>query len=115
WPDRALGRRQADEPRDLRGLYRDPARPGARTGRHRHSRQKAAAILKERGAWFLFLPPDSPDLNPIEMAYAKLKAHLRRIGARTIDALWKAVGDICRFYPPDECRNYLQTAGYAPK
>lgn len=52
-----------------------------------HKSEKAGAILKERGAWFLFLPPYSPDLNPIEMAFAKLKAHLRRIGARTIDAL----------------------------
>ncbi len=43
------------------------------------------------------------DLNPIEMAFAKLKAHLRRIGARTIDALWRAVGHICDLYSPDEC------------
>ncbi|MGB8435344.1 MAG: transposase, partial [Burkholderiales bacterium] len=61
-----------------------------------------------------FLPPYSPDLNPIERAFAKLKAHLRRIGARTIDALWRAVGDICALYTPDECRNYLTAAGYAP-
>ena len=60
-----------------------------------HKSAKAEAILKQRGAWFLFLPPYSPDLNPIEMAFAKLKAHLRRIGARTIDALWRAIGDIC--------------------
>ena len=46
-----------------------------------HKSAKAEAILKQRGAWFLFLPPYSPDLNPIEMAFAKLKAHLRRIGA----------------------------------
>lgn len=78
-----------------------------------HKSGKAQAILNERGAWFLFLPPYSPDLNPIEMAFAKLKAHLRRIGARTIDALWKAVGDICDLYSPDECRNYLRNAGYA--
>jgi transposase len=78
-----------------------------------HKSAKAAAILGERGSWFLFLPPYSPDLNPIEMAFAKLKAHLRRIGARTIDALWRAVGDICALYPPDECRNYLTAAGYA--
>lgn len=77
-----------------------------------HKSEKAAAILKERGAWFLFLPPYSPDLNPIEMAFAKLKAHLRRIGARTIDALWKAVGDICGLYSPEECWNYLKAAGY---
>ena len=78
-----------------------------------HKSEKAAAILKERGAWFLFLPPYSPDLNPIEMAFAKLKAHLRRIGARTIDALWQAIGDICALYSPDECWNYLKAAGYA--
>lgn len=78
-----------------------------------HKSEKAKAILKERGAWFLFLPPYSPDLNPIEMAFAKLKAHLRRIKARTIDALWKAVGDICDLYSSDECWNYLRAAGYA--
>jgi transposase len=77
-----------------------------------HKSEKAKAILKERGAWFLFLPPYSPDLNPIEMAFAKLKAHLRRIGARTIDALWKAVGSICDLYTPDECWSYLKEAGY---
>lgn len=77
-----------------------------------HKSEKAKAILKERGAWFLFLPPYSPDLNPIEMAFAKLKAHLRRIGARTIDDLWKAVGNICDLYTPDECSNYLREAGY---
>jgi len=77
-----------------------------------HKSERAKAILKERGAWFLFLPPYSPDLNPIEMAFAKLKAHLRRIGARTIDALWKAVGNICDLYTPDECWNYLREAGY---
>lgn len=78
-----------------------------------HKSEKAKAVVEERGAWFLFLPPYSPDLNPIEMAFAKLKAHLRRIGARTIDALWRAVGDICALYTPDECRNYLIAAGYA--
>jgi hypothetical protein len=52
----------------------------------------AQVVLAQRGAWVLFLPPYSPDLNPFEMAFAKLKAHLRRIGERTIHALWKAVG-----------------------
>ena len=79
-----------------------------------HKSAKAEAILKQRGAWFLFLPPYSPDLNPIEMAFAKLKAHLRRIGAKTIDALWRAIGDICALYSEQECRNYLKDAGYAP-
>lgn len=79
-----------------------------------HKSEKAKAILRQRGAWFLFLPPYSPDFNPIEMAFAKLKAHLRRIGARTVDDLWKAVGSICDLYSPDECWNYFHAAGYAP-
>jgi transposase len=86
-----------------------------------HKSAKAEAILRQRGAWFLFLPPYSPDLNPIEMAFAKpalseaegLKAHPRRIGARTIDALWKAIGDICALYSENECWNLFQHAGYA--
>jgi transposase len=77
-----------------------------------HKSENAKAILKERGAWFLFLPPYSPDLNPIEMAFSKLKSHLRRIGARTIDELWKAIGDICDLYSPEECQNYFMEAGY---
>lgn len=54
----------------------------------------------------------SPDLNPIEMAFAKLKAHLRKAEARTIDALWKAIGSICDLYSPGEYWNYLKDAGY---
>ena len=77
-----------------------------------HKSEKATAILKAHGAWFLYLPPYSPDLNPIEMAFAKLKAHLRKAKARTIEALWQAVGSICELYPPDECLNYLKAAGY---
>lgn len=77
-----------------------------------HKSEKAKAILKARGACFLFLPPYSPDLNPIEMAFAELKAHLRKAGTRTIDALWKAVGSICDLYTGEECWNYLKEAGY---
>ena len=68
-----------------------------------HKSAKAAQCLKDKGAWFLFLPPYSPDLNPIEMAFAKLKAHLRKAATRTYDALWRAVGDICGLYDPEEC------------
>jgi transposase len=78
-----------------------------------HKSAKAAQCLKNIGAWFLFLPPYSPDLNPIEMAFAKLKAHLRKTAARTIQDLWKALGDICDLFSPDECWNYLLHAGYA--
>ena len=77
-----------------------------------HKSEKAAKMLRERGAWFLFLPAYSPDPNPIEMAFSKLKAHLRRIGARTLDALWRAVGEICDLFTPEECWNFFKAAGY---
>ncbi len=63
-----------------------------------HKSKKAKAFLKKQGAWVLFLPPYSPDLNPIEMAFSKLKAHLRRLKARTISELWDAVDSICDLY-----------------
>ncbi len=69
---------------------------------------KAENILRAKGVWFLFLPPYSPDLNPIEMAFSKLKAHLRKMKARTIDDLWKAIGDICKLFTPEECSNYFK-------
>lgn len=77
-----------------------------------HKSPRAAECLKERGAWFLFLPKYSPDLNPIEMAFAKLKTLLRKATARTLDDLWRAVGNICDLFTPDECWNYLKAAGY---
>jgi transposase len=78
-----------------------------------HKSEKAAQCLKERGAWFLFLPAYSPDLNPIEQAFAKIKAHLRKAEARTFDALWRVLGDICDLFEPQECWNFLKAAGYA--
>jgi transposase len=84
-------------------------RPSALTSPRRGRSGKRTACR----AWFLFLPPYSPDLNPIEMAFAKLKAHVRRVGARTLDALWRAVGNICDLYSPEECWSYLKAAGYA--
>lgn len=78
-----------------------------------HDSAKARAALAERGAWFLFLPSYSPDLNPIEMAFSKLKAHLRAAGARSYDALWRAVGNICDLFEPRECWNFFRHAGYA--
>lgn len=77
-----------------------------------HKSPRAAEALAEVGAWFLFLPKYSPDLNPIEMAFAKLKALLRKAKARTYDTLWRAVGDICGLFEPQECWNYLKEAGY---
>jgi transposase len=77
-----------------------------------HKSPRAAQALAERGAWFLFLPKYSPDLNPIEQAFAKLKTLLRKAKARTYDALWRAVGDICNLFEPQECWNCLKDAGY---
>jgi transposase len=80
-----------------------------------HKSETAESFLRARGAWFLFLPPYSPNLNPIEMAFSKLKAHLRKIKARTIDELWKAIGNICKLFTPAECSNYFNAAGYGFK
>jgi transposase len=77
-----------------------------------HRSPKAATILKDIGAWFLFLPPYSPDLNPIEMAFAKLKALIRKAAARTYDQLWKAVGQVCDLFTEEECYNFFKAAGY---
>jgi len=79
-----------------------------------HKSPKAAAVLRQRGCWMLFLPAYSPDLNPIEMAFSKLKAHLRRLGARTYDHLIQALGEICDLFDPEECWNFFRASGYAP-
>jgi transposase len=78
-----------------------------------HKSERAAELVRQRGAWLLFLPPYSPDLNPIEMAYAKLKALLRKTAARTFDALSLALADICDLFEPTQCRNFFKAAGYA--
>ena len=77
-----------------------------------HKNAKAEAAVRARGAWMLFLPQYSPDLNPIEMAFAKLKAHLRKAATRTFDTLITALGDICHLFQPGECWNYFVKAGY---
>ncbi len=77
-----------------------------------HKNAAAAKAMREAGCWFLFLPPYSPDLNPIEMAFAKLKAHLRRIGARTFTDIFKALKEVCDLFSQEECWNYFKAAGY---
>ena len=77
-----------------------------------HRSTLAASILKEIGAWFLFLPKYSPDLNPIEMAFSKLKALIRKVAARTYEELWQAVGHVCSLFTPKECYNFFKAAGY---
>ena len=78
-----------------------------------HKSAAAEATIRARGARLLFLPPYSPDLNPIEMGFAKLKALLRARAIRTIDALWRAIGEICDLFSPQECQNFFAAAGYA--
>ncbi len=77
-----------------------------------HRNKEAAAALHAHGCRFLYLPPYSPDLNPIELAFSKLKTHLRRIGARSFTSVFVAIGDICNMYSPQEGWNYFQAAGY---
>ncbi|WP_420236049.1 transposase [Sulfitobacter faviae] len=69
--------------------------------------------MRRRGCWFLFLPPYSPELNPINLAFSKLKAHLRRIGARIFDALFEALADIWGLFELEGCWNFMKAAGYA--
>lgn len=71
--------------------------------------------IEKVGARLLFLPPYSPDFNPIEMAFSKLKALLRKAAARTIDELWSVVADCLAAFTAQECRQYFQAAGYDPE
>lgn len=77
-----------------------------------HKSPKAQELVRATGAWLLFLPPYSPDLNPIEMAYSKLKTLLRKRAARSFDAIAEAIDEICNLYSATECRNYFKAAGY---
>ncbi len=77
-----------------------------------HKVDGVAAAIKAAGASVRYLPAYSPDLNPIEMAFAKLKAALRKGAARTVEALWKLIGKFIKTIAPDECANYFRHAGY---
>jgi transposase len=78
-----------------------------------HKGEEAAELVEASGARLLFLPPYSPDLNPIEMLFAKLKTLLRKAERRTREALWLTIGKLLSAFTPDECANYLRHAGYA--
>ena len=71
--------------------------------------------IEKAGARLLLLPPYSPDFNPIEMAFSKLKALLRKAAARTIDELWSVVARCLSAFTPEECRHYFEAAGYDPE
>jgi transposase len=79
-----------------------------------HRSDKIRQAIETRGATLLYLPKYSPDLNPIENAFAKLKAALRRAAARSTEALWTCIGQIIGTYTPRECANYFRAAGYDP-
>jgi transposase len=69
--------------------------------------------LRAVGAKLIFLPPYSPDLNPIEQVFAKLKILLRKAAARTVEATWRRIGVLIDEFSPQECANYLRDSGYA--
>ena len=77
-----------------------------------HKGAGVRAAIEAAGASLLYLPPYSPDFNPIEQAFAKLKAMLRKAAERTLDDLWRSIGRIIDTFTPTECANYFAAAGY---
>jgi len=77
-----------------------------------HKGARVRALIEAVGASLLYLPPYSPDFNPIETAFAKLKALLRKAAERTIEGLWTAIGCLIETFTPAECANYFAAAGY---
>jgi len=77
-----------------------------------HKGPRVREMIKAAGAELRYLPPYSPDFNPIENAFARLKALLRKAAERTVDRLWAAIGRIVDLFTPAECRNYFANAGY---
>jgi transposase len=78
-----------------------------------HKGKAVRQAIRAAGAKLLFLPAYSPDLNPIEQVFAKLKTLLRKAAARTVEATWKSIGQLLDRFTPSECANYLRNAGYA--
>jgi transposase len=80
-----------------------------------HKGQAVRRAIRSTGAKLFFLPAYSPDLNPIEQVFAKLKTLLRKAAERTIEATWKRIGQLLNRFTPAECANYIVNAGYASK
>lgn len=78
-----------------------------------HKGRAVRQAIRSVGAKLLFLPPYSPDLNPIEQVFAKLKHWLRKSAKRTVETLCDRIGTLLDTFPPNECRNYLANSGYA--
>jgi len=79
-----------------------------------HKRKAVRRLIRSVGAKLIFLPKYSPDLNPIEQVFAKLKHLLRKAAARTVEAVCTAIGQLLGTFTPAECANYFKNAGYAP-
>lgn len=77
-----------------------------------HKGPRVREMIDAVGAKLLYLPPYSPDFNPIENAFSKLKALLRKAAERTVSGLWSAIGRLIDLFPPAECANYFKAAGY---
>jgi transposase len=77
-----------------------------------HKGPAVRALIRAAGARLLYLPPYSPDFNPIEKAFAKLKAGLRKAAQRTVEGLWGAIGGLIDTFTPVECVNYFEACGY---
>jgi transposase len=80
-----------------------------------HKGQAVRRAIRNRGAKLFFLPAYSPNLNPIEQVFAKLKTLLRKAEERTVEATWKRIGQLLDCFSPAECANYLVNSGYASK
>src|SRR5664279_4169999 len=113
---RSLRHRRADQRRKLPRLRGTDPGPGDiviadNLGSHKGRAVRAA--IRKAGAKLFFLPPYSPDLNPIEQVFAKLKTLLRKAAERTVEATWRRIGQLLGSFSPSECANYLTNAGYA--
>jgi len=78
-----------------------------------HKSKIVRELIRATGAKLFYLPKYSPDLNPIEQVFAKLKALLRKAAERTVEATWKRIGALLQTFTPQECANYFKNAGYA--
>lgn len=93
-------------------------RPGDIVVMDNLSSHKGAGVreaIEAAGASLLYLPPYSPDFNPIEKAFSRLKAMLRKIGERTVNGLWDLIGRLVDIFQPKECANYFSSCGYDPE
>jgi transposase len=117
--DRALRARRPDQSQRFEAYVERVLSPELRKGDivvmdnlSSHKGSMTRQRIEAAGASLLYLPPYSPDFNPIENAFAKLKALLRKAAQRTVAGLWDAIGRSLDLFTPEECRNYFAAAGY---